>query len=90
MSANSTLVSPQKIWLEPAEDADPYTGRQWCEDDVWGNGVEYVRADALEAVAARNAELEAGLITIRDKQDGCYRAADCQAVAHALLDRSPS
>lgn len=44
----STLASGnfERIWLEPREGADPYIGRQWCQDNQWGeDGVEYVRAD---------------------------------------------
>lgn len=44
----SEAVKPEydRIWLEPREDADPYIGRQWCQDNQWGEeGVEYVRAD---------------------------------------------
>lgn len=50
----STLASGnfERIWLEPREDADPYIGRQWCQDNQWGeDGVEYVRADLATAPA---------------------------------------
>lgn len=46
----STLASGnfERIWLEPREGADPYIGRQWCQDNQWGeDGVEYVRADLV-------------------------------------------
>lgn len=39
----------ERIWLEPVEPVDPIEGRQWCRDNVWGNGVEYVRADLVPA-----------------------------------------
>lgn len=39
----------ERIWLEPSEGADPYTGRQWCQDNQWGgDGIEYVRADIAD------------------------------------------
>lgn len=47
----------KEIWLEPAIDADPYEGRQWCQDNVWGEGaVHYVLAAELIKVRA-NIEL---------------------------------
>lgn len=48
----STLASGNfdRIWLEPREGADIYIGRQWCQDNQWGDeGVEYVRADLVPA-----------------------------------------
>ena len=29
MTDHSQLVKHPRIWLEPAEDADPYTGQMW-------------------------------------------------------------
>lgn len=39
----------ERIWLEPVEPVDPIEGRQWCRDNVWGNGVEYIRTDLVPA-----------------------------------------
>lgn len=54
------------IWLEPACAENGYEGRQWCQDNVWGDRcsdcdavpVKFVRADIAEA---RISELEAAL-----------------------------
>jgi hypothetical protein len=35
----------ERIWLEPVPGADKDYGRQWCQQPVWADGVEYVRAD---------------------------------------------
>lgn len=44
------------IWLEPHESVDPYDGRQWCQDDVWGDeGVKYIRADLAASEPAVSA-----------------------------------
>jgi hypothetical protein len=32
-----------RIWLEPEGAPD----RCWCQDDVWEDGVEYIRADLV-------------------------------------------
>lgn len=35
------------IWLEPTE-SDPELGRQWCQDNAWGeDAIKYVRADIV-------------------------------------------
>lgn len=39
----------ERIWLEPVEPIDPVDGRQWCSDNVWGDGIEYIRADLAPA-----------------------------------------
>lgn len=66
----------ERIWLEPEDCADPYGGRQWCEDNIGSedeNGhavswIEYVRADIADAeiarLAARVAELNAWSIAV--------------------------
>lgn len=43
---------PEVMYLEPRCCADPNTGRQWCQDEVWADncedgkrGVKYIRAD---------------------------------------------
>lgn len=53
-----TLTSENfaRIWLEPREGADPYIGRQWCQDNQWGeDGIEYVRADLVALQSATEA-----------------------------------
>lgn len=45
----------ERIWLEPVKPVDPIDGRQWCRDNVWGNGVEYVRADLASHPVQDNA-----------------------------------
>src|SRR5690242_18331148 len=35
----------ERIWLEAAPGSDEEYGRQWCQHNVWPDGVEYVRAD---------------------------------------------
>lgn len=50
-----------RIWLEPKADSYGSEGRLWCQDDVWDDGVEYVRADIAEAQGRRIAELEEAL-----------------------------
>jgi len=58
------MSNPETIYLQPACEADPDTGRMWCEDDSpvdcecvppckW---TKYIRADKAEqkAMQARN------------------------------------
>jgi hypothetical protein len=46
MSGTLTPENFDRIWLEPREGADIYVGRQWCQDNQWGeDGIEYIRAD---------------------------------------------
>jgi hypothetical protein len=59
MTEHTQLVKHPRIWLEPAEDADPYTGQMWCQDNVWGAvATEYVLATERDALQARVEELE--------------------------------
>lgn len=52
MSGTLAKENFDRIWLEPREGADPYIGRQWCQDNLWGeDGIEYVRADLVSAPA---------------------------------------
>ena len=52
----------ERIFLTPPEEADPFEGRQWCQDDGnWESpGVEFVRSDIAEK--ARAASYRAGRI----------------------------
>lgn len=43
------MTEHERIWLEPAPGADEDYGRQWCQHNVWADGVEYVRADTIPA-----------------------------------------
>lgn len=63
------VESPERIYLEPPCCVSPVDGRQWCKDNVWpigygdceASGVEYVRADTLESLAAENERLREAL-----------------------------
>ncbi len=52
----------KRIYLQPRCNVDPHDGRVWCEDNVWPDddcdepGVEYVRADLLDAAIAATRE----------------------------------
>lgn len=39
------MTDHERIWLEPAPGADEDYGRQWCQHNVWDEGVEYLRSD---------------------------------------------
>lgn len=65
----------ERIWLQPVCCADPYDGRQWCQDDgVWEDcedgvsSTEYVRADLAQA--ERDAAYEQGAKDMRERADG--------------------
>lgn len=63
----------ERIWLEPAPESDPEFGRQWCQDNVWGDkATEYVRADLVDAkiAAARKEALEAAAQVVEGFQVG--------------------
>jgi hypothetical protein len=65
----------ERIWLEPAPGADEDYGRQWCQDNVWDDGVEYVLADAVSAITAERDRLREALekisgFTSRCEHDG--------------------
>lgn len=54
------MTDHEKIWLEAVPRADPDTGRQWCQHNVWDEATEYVRADLLsDAVEERDRLREA-------------------------------
>ncbi len=42
----------KRIWLEPEPGSDPDGGRMWAENDVWGDGTEYVLASEIAAALA--------------------------------------
>lgn len=39
------MTDHKEIWLEPKAKEYAPEGRQWCQDDVWEDGVRYIRAD---------------------------------------------
>lgn len=53
------MTDHERIWLEPAPGADEDYGRQWCQHEVWEDGVEYVRADLAEITTLRKELAEA-------------------------------
>jgi hypothetical protein len=56
----------ERIFLEPAPGADEDYGRQWCQHNVWTDGVEYVRADTVSAITAERDRLREALIASRN------------------------
>ena len=70
----------ERIWLEPACADDAPEGRQWCQDNVWGEycsdcgqpAVEYVRADIVERlrreVAAFRRLADVSLVQVVDAE----------------------
>lgn len=55
----------KRIWLEPEPGSDPDGGRMWAENDVWGDGTEYVLASEIAAALA--AAEERGRIEERER-----------------------
>lgn len=57
----------ERIWLQAAIDADPSTGRMWCQDKVWPDDAEdsepteYVRADLFAAIQSEVGRLREAL-----------------------------
>jgi hypothetical protein len=47
-----TTSDHNQIWLEPKAESYDCEGRQWCQDNVWDDGVRYLHAEAVEAVEA--------------------------------------
>jgi len=66
MSEETKVVSdPEKIYLEPLP-AENVIGRQWCEDDVWGNGATaYVREDLFRYSVAGEKAAENEILRLR-------------------------
>ena len=69
-----TLSEEHKvIWLEPSCGEDNSEGRQWCQDNVWGDKcddceakpVKYIRADLVE-------ELRGELQKAKDKEAAIF------------------
>lgn len=72
MKPNDVTKSDHEyIWLEPAlhenESYESYSGRQWCQDDVWsgecvgeecGGPTKYVRSDLYDAILLKLNERE--------------------------------
>jgi hypothetical protein len=54
----------ERIWLEPDRGDFGEEGRMWCQDEVWEDGVEYVRAD-LASMTPSNAKDDAGVTELR-------------------------
>lgn len=53
----SELREHDVIYLEPLENENP--GREWCQDDIWGNGVKYTRYDDWQPI--ETAEPDTGI-----------------------------
>lgn len=65
MSGTLTSKNFDRIWLEPREGADPYIGRQWRQDNQWGeDGIEYVSADKAETQIAALTEWKQSIINV--------------------------
>lgn len=42
------MTDHERIWLEPAPGADEEYGRQWCQNNVWGDdATEYMLAELV-------------------------------------------
>ncbi len=69
MTDPTEVETHERIWLEarPTGTGD----RQWCQDKVWDDGIEYVRADLIEAQAAEIARLRATGAALVSKLDEC-------------------
>lgn len=56
-----------RIWLEPEPESDPSNGRQWCQENVWGDdATEYVLASSVAAVKSENERLKRALTWIKE------------------------
>lgn len=56
-----------RIWLEPEPGSDPDCGRMWAQNDVWGDGTEYIMADTI--AAALSAAEQRGRDAEREKRE---------------------
>ncbi len=58
----------ERIWLEPDHIGGSVDGegRLWCQDEVWTDGTEYVRADLFEALTNRLTAMEREVETARE------------------------
>lgn len=74
----------KRIWLEPEPGSDPDGGRMWAENDVWGDGTEYVLASDVAAALA--AAEERGRIEERER---CAKIAIKQAPATLDFSDAP-
>ena len=68
----------ERIFLAPLEEADPFEGRQWCQDD--GNlespGIEFIRNDIAEK--ARAAAYRAGRLAQAEEDAALIKANTIQ------------
>lgn len=79
---------PDVIYLEPGE-GDPYTGRMWCEDDVWSGdeayedaSTKYIRADVADCALAEAREL------IEGRMDDHWNAIDWEPCSCGWCSRA--
>ena len=55
----------ERIWLEPPAGGE-YTGRMWCQEDVWTNDPEY-RDDGPPTEYVRADIAKAGIMAVRER-----------------------
>ena len=84
----------ERIWLQPAVDADPYEGRQWCQDKIWDDGIEYVRADLALSASPAGVGVETqpwnnDTIWARFYRDGKTLGEICEEFECGIYDLSP-
>lgn len=79
-----------RIWLEPEPGSDPDCGRMWAQNDVWGDGTEYVLAETvdkkIDALKARVAVLEEALQFYKELVRDCRKLTPDGQEARSWLD----
>lgn len=85
------MAEHERIWLEPAPGADQDHGRQWAQQDVWADGVEYLRADlCATADVAQVATMWTLAVSGRPPAYGVQEAIAVEAMVTSLCDPFPS
>ena len=77
------MSTPEIIYLIPGEDIEGYPGMSWCESSAPSDhcdpddAVKYVRADQVERLQERVAELYSALDNVNERlADGCKLSGD--------------